>query len=206
MMQMLGVRHIFIKENPAAPTLQQLELQCAACQKCALAQTRTHIVFGEGDPHARIMIVGEAPGAEEDKQGRPFVGEAGKLLNNMLKAIGIERGETFICNILKCRPPGNRDPQPAEREACIPYLLKQMDIIKPSIILVLGLVAAQTLLNTRQSLGQLREGEHFIQKIPAHVTYHPAALLRNPNWKRPAWQDLQRFRDHFREMHPIQTD
>lgn len=206
MIQILGVKQIFMKNDSGATALQSLEKQCASCQKCVLAQTRKNVVFGEGHPSARIMIIGEAPGAEEDKQGRPFVGEAGKLLDNMLKAIEIERAQTYICNILKCRPPGNRDPQTAEREACIPHLLKQLDIIKPSIILILGLVAAQTLLDSKLSLTRLREGDHFIQNIPTHVTYHPAALLRNPNWKRPAWQDLQRFRDHFREMHPIHSD
>ncbi|MCB5224286.1 MAG: uracil-DNA glycosylase [Candidatus Cloacimonetes bacterium] len=200
MMENLGIKHIFMPQEPASQNLQSLAQLCANCQKCDLAQSRNKSVFGEGNSRARIMIIGEAPGAEEDKQGRPFVGEAGKLLDKMLAAIDIERSETYICNILKCRPPKNRDPQASERQACLPHLIQQIQIIQPKIILILGLVAAQTLLETNQSLGQLRQNTQLLFDIPTHVTYHPAALLRNPNWKRPAWEDLKIFRDHLLDM------
>lgn len=181
-------------------SLEILHEKIHGCLRCPLGATRNKFVFGVGNPKADIVLVGEAPGAEEDKQGEPFVGRAGKLLNDILKAIDLEREEVYICNILKCRPPGNRDPLPAEVEQCEPYLHKQLEIMKPKIMLALGRVAAQTLLRTKKSLTQMRAEKHEYQGIPLVVTYHPAALLRNPNWKRPTWEDVQKFRTMYDEL------
>ena len=164
------------------------------CAKCALAKTRTHFVFGTGNPEANLMLIGEAPGREEDLQGTPFVGMAGQLLDKILKAIAFQREEVYIGNILKCRPPGNRDPLPDEIGLCMPFLLRQIEIIRPQILLALGRIAAQSLLKTTQSLDLLRGKVHDFQGIPLMVTYHPAALLRNPQWKRPVWEDVQKLR------------
>jgi len=164
------------------------------CKKCPLGDSRTNFVFGVGNKNADVMIIGEAPGAEEDKQGVPFVGRAGKLLTDILKAINFERDEVYIANILKCRPPKNRNPLPEEMEKCMPYLFKQIDLIKPKVILCLGLVAANNLLNQKASLTKLRGNVYEIQGIKTMVTYHPAALLRNPNWKRGCWEDVQTFK------------
>ncbi|MBR9978678.1 MAG: uracil-DNA glycosylase [Bacteroidetes bacterium] len=164
------------------------------CMNCALGESRNNVVFGVGNPAADIVIIGEAPGAEEDKKGEPFVGRAGQLLNKILEAVQLKREDVFICNILKCRPPGNRDPLASEVEQCEPYLHKQLALLQPKIILALGRIAAQTLLRTNASLTTLRASVHTYQGIPLMVTYHPAALLRNPNWKRPTWEDVQKFR------------
>lgn len=164
------------------------------CQKCPLGKTRTKFVFGSGNPNADAMIIGEAPGADEDQQGLPFVGRAGKLLTDILKAINFERDEVYIANILKCRPPNNRNPLPPEMDECTPYLYKQIDLIKPKAILLLGLIAAGSLLKTKDSLTKLRGNVFDLNGIKAMVTYHPAALLRNPNWKRGCWEDVQKFR------------
>lgn len=177
-----------------ASTLDELNSQICTCQKCPLGATRTKFVFGVGNPNATLMLVGEAPGADEDAQGEPFVGRAGQLLNKILEAINFKRGDVYICNILKCRPPNNRTPQADEVERCIPYLKKQIELIKPKVILCLGLVAAQNLLHTTEGLGKLRGRKLTYEGIPLMVTYHPAALLRNPNWKRPAWEDVQAVR------------
>ena len=170
------------------------------CTKCPLGHTRTNFVFGVGNKNADVMLIGEAPGAEEDKQGIPFVGRAGKLLTDILKAIRFEREEVYIANILKCRPPNNRNPLPAEMNECIPYLYKQIELIKPKVILCLGLVAANNLLNQKSSLTKLRGNVFEIQGIKAMVTYHPAALLRNPGWKRGCWEDVQKFRKLYDEL------
>ena len=146
------------------------------------------------------MLIGEAPGAEEDKQGIPFVGRAGKLLTDILKAINFEREEVYIANILKCRPPNNRDPLPSEREVCKPYLYKQIELIKPKIILCLGKVASNVLLNKNDSLTKLRGDVHELNGIKAMVTYHPAALLRNPHWKKGTWEDVQKVRKLYDEL------
>jgi len=164
------------------------------CQKCSLGGTRTNFVFGVGNSNADAMIIGEAPGAEEDKLGIPFVGRAGKLLTDILKAINFERDDVYIANILKCRPPSNRNPLPAEMEECTPYLYKQIDLIKPKVILCLGLVAASSLLKQKVSLTKLRGNVYEVQGIKTMVTYHPAALLRNPNWKKGCWEDVQKFK------------
>ena len=158
---------------------------------------RTRAVPGEGSPQARLVIVGEAPGADEDRQGRPFVGRAGKLLDKMLAAIHLSRDELFIANILKTRPPGNRNPKPNEIAAHIPILYRQLSLIQPEIVLCLGRVAAGTLLSTNASLGSLRGRTHDFHGIKLVVTFHPAALLRNPAWKRPAWEDLQQLQQMY---------
>jgi uracil-DNA glycosylase len=178
----------------SAATLDALRERICDCLNCPLGHARTKFVFGTGDPGARVVLVGEAPGAEEDRTGEPFVGRAGQLLNDILKAIGFQRGEVYICNILKCRPPNNRDPLSSEVEQCEPYLHRQLDIIRPVALLALGRIAAQTLLRTSDSLTVLRAREHRYQGIPLVVTYHPAALLRNPNWKKPTWDDVRKFR------------
>jgi uracil-DNA glycosylase family 4 len=177
-----------------ARTLDELESMIHDCAKCDLWQSRMNFVFGTGNPHATFMVVGEAPGAEEDAQGIPFVGRAGQLLNKILEAINFKRDDVYICNILKSRPPGNRKPMPEEVVACLPYLQKQIELVKPKVILCLGLTAAENLLGTTESLGRLRGRVLDFEGIPVMVTYHPAALLRNPAWKRPTWEDVQAAR------------
>jgi DNA polymerase len=164
------------------------------CPRCRLSETRQHVVFGEGSPTARLVVVGEAPGADEDRTGRPFVGRAGGLLDLLLAAIGLPRESVYICNVLKCRPPGNRNPQPDEIAACSPYLLRQVELLAPAAILAVGTFAAQTLLGTAEPIGRLRGSVHEYHGVPLVPTYHPAALLRNPSWIRPVWEDLQRLR------------
>lgn len=164
----------------------------AGCTRCALHHTRIQTVFGGGDPHARWLFIGEAPGADEDRQGEPFVGRAGQLLNAMLSALGLTREQVFIANVLKCRPPHNRDPAPAEVSQCRPYLDQQIALIAPRVIVALGKVAAQSLLGTDQPLHQLRGIRAAYCGIPVVVTYHPAYLLRTPADKAKAWADLQR--------------
>jgi uracil-DNA glycosylase len=183
-----------------AQTLVDLHDQICECVKCPLGHTRTNFVFGTGNPAATLMIIGEAPGADEDAQGEPFVGRAGQLLNKILEAIGFKRQDVYICNILKCRPPGNRKPLAEEVDMCIPYLRKQIALVKPRVILALGLTAAENLLATTESLGRLRGRILEYEGTPLMVTYHPAALLRNPNWKRPAWEDVQAVRKLHDEL------
>ncbi len=183
-----------------AESLDEMNAQICECTKCSLGHTRTKFVFGVGNPRATLMVVGEAPGADEDAQGEPFVGRAGQLLNKILKAINFEREDVFICNILKCRPPNNRKPLPEEVEQCMPYLRKQIAMVKPKVILCLGLTAAQNLLGTLESLGSLRGKKLSFEGIPLMVTYHPAALLRNPNWKQPTWEDVQAVRKLHDEL------
>ena len=168
--------------------------------KCALGKTRTKFVFGVGNPNADLMVIGEAPGADEDAQGVPFVGRAGQLLTKILEAIQFKREDVYIANILKCRPPENRKPNPEEVEECEPYLWKQIDLIKPKLILCVGLTAAHTLLKTDDSLTSLRASVHNYHGVPTFVTYHPAALLRNPNWKKPTWEDVQKLRKMYDEL------
>ena len=161
------------------------------CTRCPLHLTAKNAVPGEGHSQARFVCVGEAPGATEDETGRPFVGAAGQLLTKILAAIDLRREDVFICNVMKHRPPGNRNPMPNEIAACSPYLVRQLELIKPGVILALGTFAAQTLLETKESIGKLRGRVHRYHGIPLVVTYHPAALLRNPSWKRPTWDDVQ---------------
>lgn len=162
------------------------------CQRCDLYKTRTQTVFGVGNRQAELLIIGEAPGADEDRQGEPFVGRAGQLLNEMLKAIGLQRQQVYIANILKCRPPNNRDPKPEEAAECSAYLYRQIALIQPKLILALGRIAAQRLLKTDTSLGRLRGKIHQQPEtgVPLIVTYHPAYLLRTPTDKRKTWEDL----------------
>jgi len=175
---------------------EALRERVAHCSLCELHATRTQTVFGVGDRAAELMVVGEAPGADEDRQGEPFVGRAGKLLNEMLLAIGLQRPQVYIANILKCRPPNNRDPQPGEVACCEPFLQRQVELVRPRVMLALGRVAAHNLLKTQDSLTRLRGRDHCYGdgRIPVVVTYHPAYLLRSPQDKRKAWQDLLRAR------------
>lgn len=181
-------------------SLKEFESLIRNCEKCSLCNTRQNFVFGTGNQDADVLIIGEAPGADEDKQGKPFVGRAGKLLTDILKAIHFERDEVFIANILKCRPPNNRNPLPKEMEQCLPYLTKQIDIIKPKVILLLGLVAAKGVLNSNLSLTKMRGKVFEYEGIKTMVTFHPAALLRNPKWKRGCWEDVQQFRKLYDEL------
>ncbi len=178
-------------DNSAKPGWAELESAVKGCTLCPLHKTRTQPVFGVGNRGAQWMVIGEAPGAEEDRQGEPFVGRAGQLLNSMLKAIGLAREQVFIANILKSRPPNNRDPRPEEVRACIPYLFRQIELVNPRLILCVGRIAAQTLLETDTPIGKLRGQLHRIAgNRPMIVTYHPAYLLRSPGEKRKSWADL----------------
>ncbi|MDP2400561.1 MAG: uracil-DNA glycosylase [Candidatus Cloacimonadaceae bacterium] len=192
-----GIREIYASKTDKDEMLGGLKLKYSNCTKCALHEGRNLFVYGEGDPDAIAMIIGEGPGEQENQTGRPFVGRAGALLEKMLLAINLTREQVYIANIVKCRPPGNRNPEAAEREACLPYLIEQINIIQPRIFLFLGLVAAQTLLGTKNTLDSLRKETHEFCGKRAFVTYHPAALLRNENWKRPAWEDLQLFQKEY---------
>lgn len=189
---------------PAAPvdlssatTLAHVADAIARCKACTLSATALNHVPGEGNPEAKFVIVGEAPGATEDELGRPFVGKSGDLLTKILEAIQFKREDVFICNVLKHRPPGNRNPSPDEVAACTPFLLRQLDILKPRVILALGNFATQTLLGTEEGITKLRGVERSYHGIPLVATFHPAALLRNPNLKRAAWEDVQLARRIF---------
>jgi DNA polymerase len=175
----------------ALPDLAALAARVQACTRCALYKTATHGVPGEGNPEADFVVVGEAPGADEDASGRPFVGASGQLLTKILAAISLAREDVFICNVVKHRPPGNRNPAPDEVAACSPYLIRQLELVRPKVILTVGNFAAQTLLNTKLGIGKLRGQVHLYRGVPLVATYHPAALLRNPAWKRPTWEDVQ---------------
>jgi uracil-DNA glycosylase len=184
-------KDLFSSDPLASMTLEELAVTVRACTKCVLCRERTNAVPGEGPADARLVVVGEGPGATEDETGRPFVGRAGKLLTEILAAIELPREQVYICNVVKCRPPGNRKPQQDEIDACVPYLYRQLDRIAPKVILAMGNTAAETLLNTKQSLGSLRGRVHHVRGMPVIVTYHPAALLRNPHWKKPTWDDVR---------------
>jgi DNA polymerase len=177
---------------PAA-AWEALRSQVSRCTRCELCQTRTQTVFGVGNQRAELLVIGEAPGADEDRQGEPFVGRAGQLLNSMLRAMGHPRESVYIANVLKCRPPGNRDPKPAEVACCLPYLQQQVDMIQPRLMLAVGRIAAQNLLATDTPIGRLRGHVHRFgaRATPLIVTYHPAYLLRSPSEKRKAWIDLK---------------
>jgi uracil-DNA glycosylase len=179
--------------GPPSPyqSLEDVARAVASCTACPLYGTATHPVPGEGSATASLVCVGEAPGATEDETGRPFVGRAGQLLDKILAAIDLARENVFICNVLKHRPPGNRNPLPAEVTACTPFLVRQLELIRPRVILAFGSFAAQTLLETTQPIGKLRGAVHKYYGVPLIATYHPAALLRNPAWKRPTWEDVQ---------------
>jgi DNA polymerase len=174
-----------------AGSVVEIATMVEQCTRCPLYKTARHAVPGEGSPTAAVMCVGEAPGATEDETGRPFVGAAGQLLTKVLAAINLRREDVFITNVLKHRPPGNRNPLPDEVTACRPYLVRQVELIRPKVIIAFGTFAAQSLLETKLALGKLRGAVHRYHDIPVVVTYHPAALLRNPAWKRPTWEDVQ---------------
>jgi len=182
-------------------TLSEFNAEIKDCQNCALGSTRTNFVFGEGNPNADLMFVGEAPGEREDMEGVPFIGRAGKLLTEILKAIDLNREDVYIANVLKCRPPNNRDPKRDEIEQCEPYLLKQIELIKPKLLVALGRISAMTLLRKKDSLTAMRGQVFDYHGTDMVVTYHPAALLRNPNWKRPAWEDFKKIREMYRNNH-----
>ncbi|MBC8278858.1 MAG: uracil-DNA glycosylase [FCB group bacterium] len=178
-------------------SLEEYGNRISGCVKCDLGKTRTKFVFGKGNPQARLVFIGEAPGRDEDLQGLPFVGRAGKLLDELLEESGFSWDEVYICNILKCRPPENRDPRPEEIELCEPYLWRQLEMIDPEIMVALGRVAAQTLLRSDATLGNLRKTAHKYRDVPLFVTYHPAFILRNNNFRSVLVEDLKRFRQYF---------
>ena len=199
---------LYLNLQPQSPLLDGgfdtdlavFEQEICTCQKCPLGKTRNKFVFGVGDPNASLLLVGEAPGAEEDRLGEPFVGRAGKLLDKILAAIDRNRHkDVYICNVMKCRPPNNRDPLRAEVDQCEPYLLHQIHLIKPKLIVALGRVAGQTLLNVDKSLKSLRNIFHDYHGTPLMVTYHPAALLRNQDLKRPTWEDFKTIKDFLEQ-------
>ncbi len=181
-------------------TLERVAERAASCTACRLHEKRKSVVFGIGNPDADLMFIGEGPGAEEDRQGIPFVGRAGELLTKIIAAIGMDRSEVYIANIVKCRPPGNRDPKPDEVAACRGYLESQIEAVRPKVIVALGRVAAQTLLGESSPLGRMRGHWFRVQGVETRVTYHPAALLRNVGFKRPTWEDMQIVRDRLQEL------
>jgi len=204
----LGIKEIYLSEDiknmlsfsKKNELLEIVKEELKDCRRCKLYKERNHIVFGEGNEDARLMLIGEAPGHEEDLQGRPFVGAAGHLLDNMLKAINLSRREVYIANIVKCRPPHNRKPERDEIEACKPFLLKQIDIIKPSIICTLGSIATQTLLETKTPITKLRGHIYDFSGIKLIPTFHPAYLLRNPYQKKGAWEDLKLIEEIYKGL------
>ncbi|MEX2600278.1 MAG: uracil-DNA glycosylase [Balneolaceae bacterium] len=181
-------------------TLDELRALCDSSEELKTDLEGTRLVFGVGNPQADLMLIGEAPGFYEDQQGEPFVGKAGQLLNKILNAIRLERQDVYIANILKHRPPDNRDPKPEERENSLPFLLRQIDLIQPKLILCLGRVSATTLLGREASLSSLRGTLHPFHGTELMATYHPAALLRNPQWKRPVWEDVQKLRERYDQL------
>ena len=189
-LQTTGLEKVAVGVGPLA----ELKSLADSCTACGLAQSRRSVVFGEGNLQADLIVVGEAPGADEDASGRPFVGAAGRLLDLLLASVGLPRETVYICNVLKCRPPGNRNPAPLEVDACSHLLHGQISTIRPKAILACGTFAAQTLLTSTDALGKLRTTSHVYQGVPLIPTYHPAALLRNPSWVRSVWADLQRLR------------
>jgi len=182
---------LFTADELATRNLAEIATIISECERCRLCRSRNNTVPGEGPQDARLVVVGEGPGAREDETGRPFVGRAGELLTDILKAIDLEREAVYICNIVKCRPPSNRTPRQEEIDACVPYLYRQLDIVRPDVILAMGGTAVSTLLERKQSLGSFRGKVHSFRGMPLVATYHPAALLRNPNWKRPTWDDVR---------------
>ncbi len=181
-------------------TLQSIREEIGDCTRCKLCHGRTNIVFGVGSPHARLMFVGEGPGRDEDLQGEPFVGRAGQLLTKMIEAMGYRREEVYIGNIVKCRPPDNRYPEPEEVATCTPFLLKQIAAIGPKVIVTLGNLASQTLLQTKTGITSLRGRFHDLNGIPLMPTFHPAYLLRNPEMKKPCWEDLKQVMARLKEL------
>ena len=189
-----GEAELFGGPIARASSLGEIAEMVRTCTRCPLYATAINPVPGEGSARAELMCIGEAPGATEDETGRPFVGQAGKLLTDILRAIKLSREEVFIANVMKHRPPGNRNPTPDEITACSPYLVRQVELIRPKVILALGTFAAQTLLDTKVAIGKLRGALHWYHGTPLIATYHPAALLRNPGWKKPTWEDVKLVR------------
>ena len=183
-----------------AESLEAIRNDLGDCRRCKLAPSRRNIVFGSGDPHADLMFVGEAPGADEDEQGLPFVGRAGQLLTKIIEAIDLRREQVYICNILKCRPPGNRNPESDEVASCEPFLFRQVASVKPKVICALGTFGAQTLLRTKEPISKLRGQLIDFRGAKLMATFHPAYLLRNPNEKRKVWEDVQKIRDYLRSL------
>ncbi len=180
-----------------AKALAEVGKEARSCTECRLSKGRNRVVFGSGNPDADLLFIGEGPGAEEDRQGLPFVGPAGELLTKIIQAIDLQREDVYIANVVKCRPPRNRDPQTDEAAACRGFLERQVELIRPRVIVALGRVAAQNLLDTTAPLGRLRGQWHSFKGVPVRATYHPAALLRNAAWKRPTWEDMQVVRDRL---------
>lgn len=194
----LGIRTLLTQgKTQASVTLDDIRQELGACTRCRLHEGRNHLVFGEGNPHARLVFVGEGPGRDEDLQGRPFVGRAGELLTRIIEAIDLTREKVYIANIVKCRPPNNRDPRPDEIQTCLPFLLKQLEAIKPQIICCLGTFAAQTLLETEEKISALRGHFYPFHGVKLMPTYHPAFLLRNPHFKRAVWEDMKAIREEY---------
>jgi uracil-DNA glycosylase family 4 len=183
--------------SPSSSSLKEVREELGDCRRCKLHSTRTNIVFGAGNPRALLVFVGEGPGRDEDLQGKPFVGLAGQLLTKIIQAIQLTREEVYIANIIKCRPPGNRNPEPDEIQACEPFLIKQLEAIRPKLICALGTFAAQTLLKTEERISLLRGRFHQYQGIPLMPTYHPAYLLRNPQFKRDVWEDMKKIKKEY---------
>ena len=203
-LQLSGIEDIYLKPSYSkvysSQKLDELEKKYQDCKKCPLFEGRNNFCYGNGNPNAKLLLIGEGPGADEDATGRVFVGKAGQLLTKMLKAIQLERDEVYITNIVKCRPPNNRNPLPNEINACLPYLEEQIAIIQPKLLLLLGRVAATTLLNRNLSLTKFRENTYSFMGVKTYVTYHPSALLRNEGWKRPVWIDLQKLQKDYQKL------
>jgi DNA polymerase len=203
----LGVREVFLSRAPGPAALipgSMADLRALAnfvdgCTRCKLAPGRTHLVFGQGDPRAQLMFVGEAPGRDEDEQGLAFVGKAGQLLTKIIEAMGYKRDDVFICNVLKCRPPNNRNPEPDEVASCRPFLEEQIRLIAPRVIVTLGTFAAQALLETDESIGRLRGRWKSARGVRVMPTFHPAFLLRSPERKKDVWEDMKLVRDFLTE-------
>jgi DNA polymerase len=196
----LGEEEIFKTKKNSEDPLKNFYKKIRDCHKCPLHKSRTNFVFGKGNPNSKIMFIGEAPGREEDLKGEPFVGAAGQLLDKILTAIKFQREDIYITNVLKCRPPENRDPLPEEMEKCEPYLLKQIEIINPKLICALGRISAQALLKTKLPLNKLRGRFHDYNGIKLLVTYHPAALLRYPQYKKETWEDVQLLKKEYNSL------
>ncbi len=208
-LELTGIRDIFFEHKPnfsidpkevKSQKLKNLENTYKSCNKCELSKSRNKFCYGNGNPNAKLMLIGEGPGADEDRTGKVFVGRAGQLLTRMLKAIDLQRDDVYITNIVKCRPPNNRNPLQKEKESCIPYLEEQISIIQPKLILLLGKVAAISLLNKNNPLKKFRKTTHKYKNIKTYVSYHPAALLRNPKWKKFAWVDLQKIQIDYNNL------
>lgn len=188
-------------QQGSVETLDQIRTDLGDCQRCSLSESRSRVVYGVGNPNADLVFVGEGPGREEDRSGEPFAGEAGQLLDRIINAMGMQRGDVYCCNVVKCRPPDNRDPLPDEISTCEPFLARQLDSIQPKIIIALGMFAAQTLLKTNTPISKLRGQWHIYRSVPLMPTFHPAYLLRKPLGKREVWDDMKSVLRKLRELH-----